>query len=260
MHNPLTLQNIKSLNWLLFTLITVLVSATKAQANCADRVASLEVVQPAMERYWQQLQQQTEFPWGKAQPYGKLSGDRITLTPAFDRFTGAQKQQVLDLLRLDYNLNWFSLLNPQEQAAALKNSGIGAMSPYLVFASDGRIVSYPYSGCDRLTLLTEFDRYQMRWYGRELPPRQIRFPISPEQEKAVRLKFWEAVGYNQKDLQWIAWVPEQGYFEINVHNEARDRYQRRLQKFWQVAPRHYRYVVLDENGTLLLDCTGGLLT
>lgn len=250
----------KLLNSLLLTITTVLVLATKVQANCADSVASLELVQPAMERYWQQLQQQTQFPWGKLQPYGKLSGDRITLTPKFDRFTGTQKQQVLDSLRLDYNSNWFSLLNSQEQAAALKNSGIGAMSPYLVFASDGRIVSYPYSGCDRLTLLTEFNRYQMRWYGRELPPRQIRFPISPEQEKAVQIKFWQAVGYNQKDLQWLAWVPEQGYFEINVYNEARDRYQRRLQKFWQVAPKQYRYVILDENGTLLQDRAGNALT
>ncbi len=249
----------KLLNLLLFTVTTVLVSATKVQANCADQIANLEIVKPAMERHWQKLQQQKEFPWGKAQPYGKLSRDHIALTPEFDRLTGTQKQQVLDLLHLDYNSNWFSLLNTQEQAAALKSPGIGAMSPYLVFANDGRLVSYPYSGCERLTLLTEFDRYQMRWYGRKLPPRQIQFPISPEQEKAVRLKFWEAVGYKQKDLQWIAWVPEQGYFEINVYNEAHDSYQHRLQKFWQVAPRQYQYVVLDEGGTLLLDCTAGVL-
>jgi hypothetical protein len=246
----------KLLNSLLLTITTVLVLTTKVQANCADSVASLELVQPAMERYWQQLQQQTQFPWGKIQPYGNLSGDHIALTPEFARLSGTQKQQVLDLLRLDYNSNWFSLLNSQEQAAALKNPKIGAMSPYLVFASDGRIVSYPYSGCDRLTLLTEFNRYQMHWYGRELPPRQIRFPISPEQEKVVQIKFWQAVGYNQKDLQWLAWVPEQGYFEINIYNEARDRYQRRLRKFWQVAPKQYRYVILDENGTLLQDLTG----
>ncbi len=249
------MPKLKFLDSLLLTIMTALV-ATKVQANCADSVANLELVQPAMERYFQQLQQKTQFPWGKVQPYGKLSGDRISLTPQFDSLTGTQKKQVLDLLRLDYNSNWFSLLNEQEQAAALKNPGIGALSPYLVFTSDDRLVSYPYDGCTRLTLLTEFNRYQMYWYSRSVD-RQIRFPISPAQEKAVKTKFWQTVGYKQEDLQWIAWVPERGYFEINVYNNAINRYQRRLNKFWQVAPRKYRYVVLDQNGNLLLNRNEG---
>jgi hypothetical protein len=247
------MPKLKILNSLLLTIITVLV-ATKARANCADSVASLELVKPPMERYWQQLQQKSQFPWGKIQPYGKLLGDRITLTPAFDSLTFTQKQQVLELLKLDYNSNWFSLLNKQEQEAALKNPGIGALSPYLVFTSDTRLVSYPYDGCTRLTLLTEFSRYQAEvGYSRSLPDRQIRFPLSPDQEKAVKTTFWRTVGYKQEDIQWIAWVPEQGYFEINVYNDAINRYQRRLNKFWRVAPRKYRYVVLDQNGNLLLN-------
>lgn len=241
------------LNSLLCTTIATLV-ATKAQANCADSIASLELVQPVMERYFQQLQQKSQFPWGKAQPYGKLSGDRMTLTPQFDALTGTQKKQVLDLLRLDYNSNWFSLLSEQEQGLALKNPGIVALSPYLVFASDDRLISYPYDGCTRLTLLTEFNRYQLEvGYSRSLPDRQIRFFLSPIQEKSVKKKFWQAVGYKQGDLQWIAWVPERGYFEINVYKDAVNRYQNRLNKFWRVAPRKYRYVVLDQNGNLLLN-------
>lgn len=243
------MPKLKLLNSLLLTIMTVLI-ATKAQANCSQTTAKLELVQPAMERYFQQLQQKTQFPWGKVQPYGKLSGDRITLTPEFDRLTGNQKQQVLELLISP----GYSLFNEQEKAESLKNSDFLGALPYSVFANDGRAVSIVYDGCiGNVTLLTEFSRYQMDWYSRPLPNRQIRFPISPAQEKAVKKNFWRTVGYKQQDIQWIAWVPERGYFEINVYNDAINRYQRRLNKFWQVAPQKYRYVVLDQNGNLLLN-------
>lgn len=148
------MPKLKFLNSLLLIITTVLI-ATKAQANCSQTTAKLALVQPAMERYFQQLQQKTQFPWGKVQPYGKLSGDRITLTPEFERLTGTQKKQAIDLLDL-------------------------GRSPYFVFASDYRVISYPYDGCTRLTLLTELNRYQIEvGYSRSLPDRQIRFPLSP---------------------------------------------------------------------------------
>jgi hypothetical protein len=252
----------KTIFWLVSvsTLLSVLTTTTQVQANCADSISPIEEVQPAMERYWQQLQQRTDYPWGKARPYGELSGNRITLTPEFDRLSGSQKQQVLSLLKLD---TWpTELLTPEEQTTLKAKYGEfipAAMSPYEVFASDGRAVSLPYSGCDRFTLLTEKARYSW-YYNRGIAPdtlrnagqpswRQVRFPISVAQEKAVRLKFWKAVGYQYGG--WIAWVPEHGYFEINVPNADRDRNLRRLQRFWQVASPNYRYVVVDSDGTLL---------
>jgi hypothetical protein len=76
------------------------------------------------------------------------------------------------------------------------------------------------------------------------------------QEKAVRLKFWRTVGYNNSNgVDWIAWVPEHGYFEINVRSQVGDRYKNTLRQFWRVAPRQYRYVVIDSEGTLVEEKT-----
>jgi len=232
-----------------------------ALANCSDFVGSVEVWQTPMQRHFQQLQQR-EYSWGQARPYGTLSGRRVTLTADFDRLTGAQKQQVLNLL-----LNT-PIFTPEELQAAAENGGmgVGAQSPYEVYASDGRIVSAAYDGCTRFTILTERARYS--WYynsiGRSLPTnfdreglrnagqpswRRVQVSIPAAQERNVRQRFWNRMGYSQTDL-WIAWVPEQGYFEINV---PRGYDVDRLRQFWSVAPRQYRYLVVDTDGTSVMD-------
>lgn len=232
-----------------------------AQANCVDTVSDLPDVQPAMQRHWQKLQQQTSYPWGKARPYGQLSDNQITLTPDFDRLTGPQKMQALELLRLGA---WpvELLTKAEESAIQARNNGWipGAMSPYQVYASDGRAISMPYDGCTRFTLLTESARYSWYYKGVDSPEirnagkpswRQVRFPITAAAEKAVRLKFWNTMSYRYNG--WIAWVPEHGYFEIEVRTDAAtlDEHLRTLSQFWQVAPWQYRYVVVDQSGTIL---------
>jgi hypothetical protein len=234
-----------------------------AQANCADSISLVEDVQPAMQRLWQKLQQQVDYPWGKMRPYGKLENNTITLTPDFDRLTGQQKQQALSLLRLG---TWATeLLTPEEQAKIkARYSGWlpAAMSPYEVYASDGRAVSMPYDGCTRFSLLTEKERYlfysnrpamdanPVTLRNASNPSwRTVRFAIAAPKEKIVRLAFWHAVGYKRYESGWwIAWVPEQGHFEITIAGEDS---QKTLQQFWQVAPRQYRYIVLATDGTLL---------
>lgn len=234
------------------------------QANCVDLISDLGDVQPAMERLWQQLQQQTTYPWGQVRPYAQLKAGQITLTPAFDRLTGAQKQESLSLLRLS---NWaVELLTPEEEAKireVYRNAIPAAMSPYQVFASDGRAVSMPYDGCTRFTLLTERDRfvwYSVRPIDTATPTtlrnagnpswRKVRFPIAPATEKAIRLQFWQTVGYDKYPLGWwIAWVPERGHFEITV--STNQPYQATLQKYWRVAPRQYRYELVTTDGTFL---------
>ncbi len=260
--------------FLLTTLLTVgsVVATIKpAQAICLETPSTLEDVQPTFVRYMQQLQQQQTFPWGNLQPYGDISGDRITLTPEFEQLTGRQKQQVLDLLRFH---NWYAELVTPDEATAIKarNNGLipVGMPPYQVYASDGRAVSLPYNACERFTLLTEAARYSFYYNRRPADGvslnglrnagrpswRRVNFPISAAQEKAVRLKFWQTVGYNNSNgVDWIAWVPEHGYFEINVNSERSDRYQHTLHKFWRVAPRQYRYVVVDADGTQLEEKT-----
>jgi hypothetical protein len=252
---------------LVLSLITLLFNGANARANCADQIASLELVKPVMERQWQKLQQQTNYPWGKARPYGTLSGNLITLTSEFERLTGQQKQQVLDQLLLGYNHNWFELLTPQEQEKLFSNPEMGALSPYQVYSADGRIISTPYDGCTRFTLLTEKDRFSWYFnttYSYELkdsirsqmlrntgkPPwREVKFPMTIPQERAVRLQFWRIIGYDKVEKGWwIAWVPETGYFEINVPVNYDKK---RLQRYWEVAPKKYRYQVINNEGTLL---------
>jgi hypothetical protein len=48
-------------------------------------------------------------------------------------------------------------------------------------------------------------------------------------------------------VRWIAWVPEQGFFEITV--AATPGAERSLNAFWKVAPSQFRYVVLEEGGS-----------
>jgi len=230
-------------------LLSLLALATPARANCGDPIAAAHLVQPALERHWQQLQQQQSYPWGKLRPFGSLSGDRITLTADFDRLDGAAKRQVIEALRLGTNPDWLSLLSPAEQKVALADPGLGAIAPHTVMAHDGRLLSYAYDGCTRPLLLTEFARYQQGWLGRTLPSRTVRFPIAPATEQAVRRRFWQAMAPHRADLRWIAWVPEQGFFEITV--AARPGAERSLEAFWKVAPRPFRYRVLEEGGSVL---------
>lgn len=224
-------------------------------ANCAETLSSLEQLQPAMERQWRQLQQQTTYPWGEVRPFRSLIGNRITLAPEFDRLTGSQKHQVIRTV-FEYTLT------PEEQQALTGSIGIG---PYEIYASDGRMI-HKASACHDLTTLTEKARYSYSYNfdaaytpRSDLEPelrnagrpswRTVRFPISAEQERKTRLKFWKAIGYDQVESGWwIAWVPENGYFEVNAPAEYS---QQQLQRFWQVAPPQYRYVVVTADGTFV---------
>ncbi|PKL76067.1 MAG: phosphoribosylaminoimidazolesuccinocarboxamide synthase, partial [Candidatus Melainabacteria bacterium HGW-Melainabacteria-1] len=82
--------------------------------------------------------------------------------------------------------------------------------------------------------------------------RQVRHAISPEREQRVRKAFWRAIGYGfDKEWAgwWIAWVPEQGHFELNIPS-AREL--PRLQAtFLARPPQGYRYIVLDKAGNRL---------
>lgn len=254
---------LKALLWLApaTVALNLLVAIAPVQANCAGSIGTLEPYQPVMERMWRELQEQTNPPWGEVNPFGTLEGDRITLTAEFERLNGSQKQQVIEALR---TFPPYHELTPAEQEAMNQVTGT---APYRIYASDGRLLFTPYDACSSYTLLTEKARYA--WYYNYLPIitpnfnpdslrnagnpswRQVRFPIAAEQERNTRLQFWRTVGWNATDW-WIAWVPENGYFEINVPT---DYNQSQLERFWQVAPRQYRYVVVATDGTVLQERT-----
>ncbi|MBD2357378.1 hypothetical protein H6G41_22620 [Tolypothrix sp. FACHB-123] len=220
-----------------------LVTIPKAQANCPGSVQPLEEVQPQVQKRWDELQRQETYPWGKTKIYQSLQGDRITLAPSFDQLQGSHKQEAINLLKLGNYI-------------------------HSVYASDGRLLSAVYDACTRFDMLTEKARYS--WYynsiGRTLPTnlnrealrnagrpswRKVIVPISQAQERSVRNLFWSKMGYSQANNgMWIAWVPEHGYFEINVPNNYNIK---QLSKFWGSAPRNYRYIVLSTDGSLLFD-------
>lgn len=241
-----------------------LLTAAPAMANCADTVASLDFVEPAMARLWPQLQAQTTYPWGTARPYDRVEGQRIVLTPEFDDLNGAQKQQVIRFLLTGGEAGGlYNLLTPEERA----RPGIGAVPPYRIVTHNGKLLFVAYDGCTPMTMLTERDRYS--YYYNRLPYdletqttaaaadlrnagrpfwRDAQFPIAAADELALRQSFWHAIGYDNADRGWwIAWVPEDGYFEINVP----ERYDAAtLQRFWRVAPSQYRYTVLDRKSVV----------
>ena len=55
----------RSLTWaLLASPILSLSTPPPALANCPDSVGNLDYYEPAVDRLWEQLQAQTDYPWG----------------------------------------------------------------------------------------------------------------------------------------------------------------------------------------------------
>lgn len=214
--------------------------AFSAQA-CSDSLIDAKLIAPAMEQYLAKLRKQD---WEGIQPFGSLEGERIYLTPAFEQLKFRQKKQVLELLLLGYGeyRPLMQLMTP-ESRRRLRESG-GTMLPYTVYTSDGRVVSVPYNGCNRMLVLTEYERSRLGFLGIHLQ-RQQRYPMSRWQQEQIKKLFWNTVGYELAGDYWIAWVPESGHFEIDVPHQ---NYERVLEHFWKVAPTYYRYIVM-ENGT-----------
>ncbi|MEM9152109.1 MAG: phosphoribosylaminoimidazolesuccinocarboxamide synthase [Cyanobacteria bacterium P01_F01_bin.3] len=245
--------------------IPCLISAPSALANCNDRVGTIEYYKPAMQRRWAQLQAQTTYPWGDARVYDTLEGSKIRLSPAFDKLSRQEKKQAIELIGFDYGeATLRQLLTPVEKQTQAGHPG-GAMSPYEVVTYDGRLVYTAFDGCTPMILLSERDRYS--YYTLRRPtikkePNGDREPVSEialrnagnpfwrnatvliaeENERRVRLLFWQTVGYSQVEKGWwIAWVPEQGLFEISVPSGAD---QSVLNRFLSIAPQMYLYAVL----------------
>ena len=243
------------------------VSAIPALANCSTPVGSVDWYQPAMDSHFEQFQSSDTHPWGNTQVVDRLVDRTFFLTEAFDTLEAEIKGQVLDEL-LNFSIEDY--LTPEETEYKYSNEGMSegiGTPPFEVVASDGREIESVYDGCTRFTLLTELDRFEWYYNTESGTPqnssegplrnagqpswRQVNFPIEPSVEKAVRLGFWNSVGYvaDYADYGWwIAWVPEHGYFEVNVpSNFDYDWWQR----YCEVAVRNYDYVGVRSDGTEL---------
>ncbi|MBE9060917.1 phosphoribosylaminoimidazolesuccinocarboxamide synthase [cf. Phormidesmis sp. LEGE 11477] len=242
------------------SLLTWALTMTSAMANCSDRPASTEWYGPVMAAHFQQISTNPLYP--EPGVFDRIEGSDIYLTDRFDALRGDRKRYVIgSLLRPDFS----DYLTSEELEAKYQgpgSEGIGTW-PYDIVASDGRNVLEVYDGCTTFTLLTERDRFNLyfsRYYesNRDTSQgemrnagqpswRQVNFSITAEAEKAVRLGFWNSVGYDSQGW-WIAWVPEQGHFEVIV---PRNFDYEKLQRYWLVADQRYRYVVVREDGTQL---------
>jgi hypothetical protein len=220
----------------------VAISAAPAQANCAGFGRPPEIANAEVQQRLTPLLDSTDEFFGQ-KVLAQITENRIILTPAFERFTGPDKQQILSTLQLNG-------------------------STYEVYAADGRLVSAQYDGCTRTVLLTERDRYS--WYLTRPPApmpfamlsdalrnagqpvwRTVRQSIHPEDERRARHNFWRAVGYDKANRGWwIAWVPEGGYFEITV-SRAGDL--DLVNPYLTSVSNQYRYVVIASDGTNLAD-------
>ncbi|MGV3525076.1 MAG: hypothetical protein ACO1RX_12670 [Candidatus Sericytochromatia bacterium] len=239
-----------------------------AGANCADTIGSLEFARPVMTRYWSELKTRTQFPWGPHNPYDRIEADALWFNPVFETLTAEQQRQALNLLYLNLTdtSDWYSLVQKYLPESELEAQGavIGSLHPYAVYAADGRLLAAAYDGCTRTLTLTERQRYQ--WYhkrgvtsdaqalynGGTPTWRQVRVPLARAAEKAVRQAFWRRIGYSAAREQagwWIAWVPEQGHFEIDLPSAA--ELPELEKKFLRHAPLGYTYLVRDAQGQAL---------
>lgn len=237
-------------------------------ANCNDRPASVEWFGPVMSEHFENLQSPSGTLSENASVLDRIEGRQIYLTPEFDTLTGTAKREVIDsLLAIDFE-DYLTAEELEAKVTSPGNAGIGTW-PYDIVTADGRRVLEVYDGCTQRTLLTEHDRFDLyytRYYnevGRNTSQghlrnagtpswRQVNFPIEATTELLVRTDFWNVIGYEHstgfENLWWIAWVPEQGHFEVNVpENFDYDL----LQRYWEVADRDYTYVVVREDGTQL---------
>lgn len=222
--------------------------AGPAAAACNDPVMEMAVARPALEAVWGALSRQTQFPWGGAHVWGRIVGDRVEMALPYDRLTAKHKRAALDMLKLGGTPA--GIYKPTAYDELVHRTPV---SPYSVYAHDGRIVSLPYDGCTRLYFFTEYDRARLRSQQRTQPPRKMRFPLPDATNTWVTNVFWTTVGRRQTDVLHFTWVPEAGHFEIVISMEARIRYRSRLEAFWWQAPLDLRYVVLDADGEWLED-------
>lgn len=221
--------------WCSLSLSLTLSYATAAQAACESQFINHAPLKSAFQQYFEKLKAQK---WEGVEAFSHISYQKIYMKPAFDKLKAEAKRRVLSLLLLDYGE--YTQLLPLLDAGSLKSLN-GSMFPYAVYTADGRILSAAYNPCNRLITLTEYERSRLPFLGVNIQ-RVQRFPLSPEIQEDIEKRFWKAVGYDNAGDYWIEWVPEAGYFEIDVPSRNHNAL---LQDFWKSVPRAYRYLVVD---------------
>ncbi len=209
--------------------------APAAQGACESQFLSTPAMQQAFAQYFAKLKAQK---WEGIVAFDRLQNQKIYMTPRFDKLQAEAKKRILGLLLLDYG-EYVQLLPllPEGDRRTLQ----GSMLPYTVYAADGRVLSAAYNPCNRLTTLTEYERSRLPFLGINIQ-RVQRFPMGAALQARTKKLFWSILGYEQAGDYWIEWVPEKGFFEIDVPSRNHNQY---LETFWESMPTAYRYLVVD---------------
>jgi len=264
------IQNVTSSIFTAFLLspLVLLALITPVRSNCVDDISDPDFATPLFKRWFDQLKSRQSFPWGTVNPYDRFRDGRVYFNSDFDTLTVHQRMEVFDLLHLDLGgKTWYQLVQyylPNRELEGIDPVRIGARHPFAVYGSDGRLLSPVYDGCTRMLTLTERARFQ--WYSLrgEVPPRhqntvnrntgypswrKVRYPITPQHELGVRQSFWRQIGWSyEREYRgwWIAWVPEHGWFEINIPSSSELPLLRK--RFLNRPPQGWKFVVTDQSG------------
>lgn len=206
-----------------------------AQAACESQFLTTPAMQQAFAQYFAKLKAQK---WEGIYAFDRLQNQKLYMTPHFDKLQAEAKKRILSLLLLDYG-EYVQLLPllPEGTRRSLQ----GSMLPYTVYTADGRVLSAAYNPCNRLTTLTEYERSRLPFLGINIQ-RVQRFPMGPSMQAYAKKQFWNVLGYEQAGDYWIEWVPEKGFFEIDVPSRNHSQY---LETFWESMSTAYRYLVVD---------------
>jgi hypothetical protein len=206
-----------------------------ARATCESQFITHAPLKKAFQQYFNKLKAQK---WEGVEAFDRMSSPKIYMSPAFDNLKADAKRRVLSLLLLDYGE--YTQLLPLLDKKELKSLS-GSMFPYGVYTADGRVLSSAYNPCNRLITLTEYERSRLPFLGVNVKRIQ-RFPLAPDTQEDIEKRFWKTIGYDNAGDYWIEWVPEKGYFEIDVPSRNHNTL---LKNFWQSVPRAYRYLIVD---------------
>lgn len=211
----------------------ILLGAQVAWANCSERCIPLEEVDALQAQAIAKHQEGPERDWLAGYAKGV-----VRTTEAFAALPPAQRRILLGTWAYAYH----EAMSPAQRESERENSYIG--SPIEVRDHLGRF-SHASTACHGdFTALTEHQRHVQGFSLWTISERTHTHPLPARIRMAtVKQRFHRVMSW--RPAYFIAWVPEGGFFEINLEREAELA---KLRAFWPVAPRGVRYEVLLNEG------------
>lgn len=221
----------------LATVLGLLMAPLSAWANCTEQYVDIKTISPFEAQAFAKLKAGKDKAY-----YGRFDGRDIYMAEAFDDLDGQRKEAIITPLPRAWHAEmaqrtYDKLIGPA-----------GGTSPIRVLDHAGRVL-YTETPCyGSFLTLTEHQRYLAMFSFNQSDEREFRkqthpLPASIDM-KSVKKKFHGIMSWQPE--YFINWAPEGGFFEINL--EARGELTK-LDAFWPVAPKGYRYDVLLNNGT-----------